>query len=168
MAKPVPFRKLDYANLDEMLADVDDLLQYGYERSGNWTLGQAAGHVAEWISFPMDGFPTPPLLMRSAFRVMRVTGVAQRMAKNILADGFKPGTPTAPVTVPDASYSDQAGVARLRAVVQQLKQFDGPLQESPLFGPLDHATHVRVSLLHGAHHFGFLKPNSQLNSRRQG
>ena len=155
-----PARQLDYANLDEMLADVDSLLQNGYESAGNWTLGQATGHVAEWISYPLEGFPTPPIFMRAIFGVMKMTGTCKRMAKKILENGFKPGMPTAPDTVPEAAFTDEEGVAKLHAIVDQVKNFNGQLHKSPLFGDMDMATHIKVSLLHANHHFGYMQPKN--------
>ena len=103
-SKP-PARQIKYADLDEMLADVESLLNNGYESTGNWTLGQATSHVADWMSFPMKGFPNPPMFVRVIFGVMKVTGMAKRMANDILENGFKPGSPTAPETVPPESVS---------------------------------------------------------------
>jgi len=159
VSKKQPVREIEYASLSEMLADVESMLANGYVSHGNWSLGQASGHVAEWMSYPIDGFPKPPWFMRAIFGVMKATGMCQRMANKILAEGFKPGMPTAPDTVPDSECDDREGVAKLRRVVNQTEQFSGELHLSPLFGKIDMATHVRVSLLHAQHHFGYLKPN---------
>jgi hypothetical protein len=155
-----PARELKYANFDEMLADVDSLLRHGYQSHGNWTLGQACGHVADWMRFPMDGFPSPPLFMRGMFAVMRWTGMTKKMAQKILTEGFKPGLPTAPDTVPGPAFSDEEGVARLHEVVERLGRFNGPFHKSLLFGDVDRDTHRTVSLLHAAHHFSYLTPRA--------
>ena len=153
-------RQLHYKDFDEMLADVEALQSGGYVRRGNWTLGQACGHVADWMRFPMDGFPKPPLPMRVVFWVMKMT-VAPGMKRKILAEGFQGGMPTAPETVPDAeAFSDEQGIAKLRASIDRLNAWDRELIPSPLFGPMDKATLIRVSLLHGEHHFGYLEPES--------
>lgn len=151
-------RELRYTDLQSMLADVDNMLANGYEKHGNWTLGQAAGHVADWARFPMDGFPTPPAPLRLIFWGMRKAGFAAKIANKIIAEGFKPGMATAPDTVPAADSADKEGVEKLHAVVDQLEQHSGELHESPLFGEMDHATHLHVTLLHAAHHFAFLAP----------
>ena len=106
MAKPEPQkRELKFANLDEMMADARALQSGGYTGHGNWTLGQACGHVSEWMRFPLDGFPKPPLPIRMAFGALKVTGMAKRMARKILAEGFKGGMPTAPETVPAGKHA---------------------------------------------------------------
>ncbi|GAB5406372.1 MAG: DUF1569 domain-containing protein [Aureliella sp.] len=152
-------REIRYQDLDEMIADADQLLSGGYQQHGNWTLAQVAGHVADWARFPMDGFPTPPAPLRLVFWTLRKLGVADRMAKQIKENGFKPGIATAPQTVPPSDASDAEAVAKLRAVAAQMKNHSGPLHTSPLFGEMDPPTHLHVTLLHAAHHFGYLTPN---------
>lgn len=148
-------REIRYEELDEMLADAEHLIASGYTQHGNWTLGQAAGHVADWARFPMDGFPPTPVPLKVIFWGMRKLGYAQKMAKDIFANGFKPGVPTAPATVPPADSDDQESIDKLRAVVTQLKQHTGALHASPLFGEMDKDSLVHVTLLHAAHHFGY-------------
>jgi hypothetical protein len=160
MARPEPKKRpLEYEDLDAMMADVCTLQTAGYISHGNWTLGQACGHVAEWMRFPLDGFPNPPLPLRLIFRVMKTTGMAGRMARKILEEGFRGGMPAAPETVPDVhSISDEQGIEKLQQVVDRVRNFEGALHPSPLFGQMDMATHIKVSLLHAAHHFGYLEP----------
>lgn len=149
-------REIRYADFDDMLADVDQLAQAGYVSHGQWSLGQATSHVADWMSYPMDGFPTPPWFIRAVFWFLGVTGMTAKMAEKIKAEGFQSGMATAPQTVQDPAYPDAEGIAKLRRVVAQFRNHDGPLQPSPLFGELDAATHEHVTLLHAAHHFGYL------------
>lgn len=159
MAKPEPKkRQLTYNSFDEMMADVNLLLDHGYISNGNWTLAQACGHVADWMRFPLDGYPTPPFFMRVIFWMMKVT-VGPGMKKKILAEGFKGGMPTAPETVPKPdALSDQQAVEQLQQTVDRVRAYNGVLLPSPLFGESDKATHEKVSLLHAAHHFGYLEP----------
>lgn len=141
-----------------MLADVRDLLHRGYVPHGNWTLGQACSHVADWMRFPVDGFPQPPWIMGMMFWVMKHT-VGPGMKRKILAEGFRPGMPTAPETVPTAGQiSDQAGFEKLEQTVSRVTAHDGPLHPSPLFGEMDKPTLIQVTLLHAEHHFGYLEP----------
>ena len=58
---PIERRKLTFASLDEVAADAENLLAKGYDKAGNWDLAQVAGHVAEWMRFPIEGFPKPPI-----------------------------------------------------------------------------------------------------------
>lgn len=159
MAKlEVEKRPLKFNDFDELIADVQTLANHGYESKGNWTLGQACGHIADWMRFPMDGFPKPPMVMRIIFWFMKVT-VGPSMKRKIMKDGFKGGMPTAPETVPDAvAYSDSDGVEKLKETINRLSGYAGELLPSPLFGPMDKETLVKVSLLHAEHHLGYLEP----------
>lgn len=159
MAKPEPKkRKLKYANFDEMMADVRSLCDNGYISNGNWNLGQATNHVAEWMRFPMDGFPKPPLPIAMIMWVMKHT-VGPGMKRKIFAEGFKGGMMTAPETViePD-KISDTDGVEKLQQIADRLMAFEGAMASSPLFGKMDQDTAVKISLLHAEHHFGYLEP----------
>lgn len=140
------------------MAEVRLLESNGYISHGNWTLGQACAHLADWMRFPMDGFPVPPLPVRAIFWVMKKT-VIPGMRRKILSQGFKGGMMTAPETVhPSDQVSDQAGIERLQDVVDRFAAHTGPLHPSPLFGEMDVDLHTQVTMLHAEHHLGYLEP----------
>ena len=158
MAKQEPKkRKLKFKNLDEMMAEVRSLHENGYISNGNWTLGQVCGHLANWMRYPIDGFPVPPIPLRLMFWVMKHT-VAPGMKRKILAEGFKGGTPTAPESVPSQEFSDLEGIDQLQRIVDRTRSFEGDLLPSPLFGEMDEESHVTVTLLHAEHHLGYMEP----------
>lgn len=156
MAKLSKKRFPKFADFDAMMADVNELAKNGYEQFGNWNLGQACSHIADWMLFPIDGFPVPPLPIRAVFWVMKKT-VVPGMKKKILANGFDCGMMTAPETVakPD-QYSDQQGLEKLQNAVDRMKGHNGPLHASPLFGEMDKEMTIKVALLHAEHHLGYL------------
>lgn len=158
MAKPEPNKRtLSFHGFEEMMAEVRLLLEQGYQSNGNWTLAQACGHLADWMRFPMDGFPKPLLPMRMLFWVMKVT-IGPGMKRKILAEGFTGGMPTAPETVPEPdAMTDPQAVELLQQTVDRLMAYDGAFLPSPLFGPMDKATVIQVSLLHAEHHLGYLE-----------
>ena len=159
MAKQDPRRELKFESLDDVVAEAQRLLENGYQARGNWSLGQTCFHLKEWARFPMDGFPTPPWFMRAIFGSMKWLGLIARMKQSILESGFKPGTPTAPDTVPTRdAVANAEGVQQLAEVIERMKSFSGNLHASPLFGDMDRETHIRVTLLHAEHHLGFLWP----------
>lgn len=159
MAKETDKRELVLESIDGLQAEINHLLNSGYESRGDWSLGQACFHLAEWTRYPMDGFPKPPLPLRMIFGVMKMCGIMKRMKDGILRDGFKAGTPTAPQTAPsEDSVADAEGVAKLTEVLQRMKDFDGPLQPSPVFGEMDRELWTQVTLLHAQHHLAFLVP----------
>lgn len=153
-------RELRFTSWDAVLEDAEFLLEQGYTTSGNWTLGQAASHLAQWTSFPIDGYPKPPMVIGIAFRLMRLTGATRWMSNKILAEGFRPGSPTDPSTVPTSQITDREGVNQLEKALLKAKSHRGPLQPSPLFGEMSAETYAQVSWLHAAHHLGFFAPKS--------
>ena len=158
MAKPEPKkRQLKFNDLDEMMAEVRALNENGYISNGNWTLGQSCGHIANWMRYPLDGFPVPPIPIQMIFWVMKKT-VVPGMKKKILAEGFKGGMMTAPESVPkqDAT-SDQQGVDQLQEVVDRVIAHEGDFHPSPLFGEMDKSMHIKITLLHAEHHLGYLE-----------
>ena len=145
MAKESDKRELKLSSLDEIVAEATRLRETGYESQGNWNLGQTCSHLADFL--------------KAIFGMMKMFGFVERMKNDILANGFKAGTPTAPQTVPASdAVSDADGVAKLAEVLERMKTFDGPLQPSPLFGVMNRETWERVSLLHAEHHLAFLVP----------
>jgi hypothetical protein len=152
-------RNLTFATLDEVVADAENLLARGYDRAGNWDLAQVAGHVAEWMRFPLDGFPKAPLLVRPVLWLMKVTA-GKKMREKILAEGFGAGGRTMPETVPAAGGDEAAAVARLREVAGRWKAHAGGVYPSPLFGAMTKDVALRLQLKHAAHHLSFLVPRS--------
>lgn len=161
MAKPEPKkRQLKFKDTDEMMAEIRSLHENGYISHGNWTLGQTCGHLANWMRYPLDGFPAAPLPIRAIFWVMRKT-VVPGMKRKILAEGFKGGMMTAPESVPHQDQmSDQQGIAQLQEVVERVNAHQGEFIPSPLFGEMDKPMHLNVTLLHAEHHLGYLEPSS--------
>ena len=107
----------------------------------------------------MDGFPTPPWFVRAIFSVMRMTGMAKRIANGIFEKGFSTGMMTAPDTAykPDHE-TDKNAVEELCKTIDRFESYDGTLHPSPLFGELDIEKARKVQYLHCAHHLEFLKP----------
>jgi hypothetical protein len=161
MSQPEPTkRSLKFENTDAMLAEARSLLETGYESRGNWTLGQACGHIADWMRYPMDGFPRGPLPIRCLLWAMKHT-IGPGMKRKIFAEGFRGGLQTAPQSIPDAAeVSDGQGLEKLQKTVERVSRYDGPLHPSPLFGAMDKETLIKLTLLHAEHHLGYLEPKS--------
>ncbi len=151
-------RDLSFTTIDEMVRDIDILLSRGYDKKGDWNLAQACCHVSDWMRFPMDGFPRPPLPMRWLLWVMKHT-VAPGMRRKILNEGFKTGMMTDPTTVPAPDFmTDEEAARLLRETALRLANFEGALHESPLFGAMDRELALKAGLLHAAHHLALLHP----------
>jgi hypothetical protein len=152
-------RELKFDQLEEIYQDAERLLEGGYASVGDWNLAQVCGHVQQWMSFPMDGFPKPGFPINGMMWVMKIL-VGRSMLKKVLAEGkMKAKAPTMPSTVPSADGDDAVAVQRLRETVERLIGWKDDYYASPLFGPMDRETVVRLQLIHAAHHLSFLIPN---------
>jgi hypothetical protein len=156
---PVERRKLSFASLDEVVRDAENLLARGYDRAGNWDLAQGCSHLAEWMRFPMDGFPKLPLLLRPMFWIVRTT-VGSKIRRKILAEGFSAGGRTMPQTVPPPGGDDAAAVAKLKEVAERFQAYPGVIHPSPLFGAMTKDEALQLQLKHCEHHLSFLVPQS--------
>ena len=66
-------RNLRFSVLADIKSDLLNLLSKGYTKTGEWDLDQIANHLADWMTFPMDGFPKMPLLIKILIGIMRIT-----------------------------------------------------------------------------------------------
>ncbi|HEY2910970.1 MAG TPA: DUF1569 domain-containing protein [Gemmataceae bacterium] len=153
-------RSLNFASLDDAVADAGRLLAAGYDRAGQWSLGQCCGHIASWMGYAMDGFPKPPAPLGMLMWVLRHTVGPGALSRVMKSGEIKAGAPTMPQSVPPPSPDDAPGVAKLRETVARVHAFTGTPLPSPFFGPMDRDTWVRLNCVHAAHHLSFLSPRS--------
>ena len=152
-------RKPTFASLDDVVRDAENLLAKGYDRAGNWDLAQVCSHLAEWMSFPVQGFPKIPLVLRPMFRLLRAT-VGKKIRARVLAQGFEAGGRTMPQTVFTPGGDPKAAVTRLKESAERLKAHTGPIHPSPLFGAMTKDEALQLQLKHCEHHLSFLIPKS--------
>jgi hypothetical protein len=151
-------RALNFRDLDEVVEDARRLHRHGYEKAGAWDLAQVSGHLADWMRFPLDGFPRPPLPIRLMLGALRAT-VGRRTLREILATRSMPGRrPTMPESVPAAGGDEAGAIERFGQVVERFKAHSGPFHPSPLFGVLNREQATQLQLIHCAHHLSFLVP----------
>ena len=153
---------LHFDNFDQVVDHCQNLLENGYTATGKWNLAQVCGHLANWMSYPMDGFPSASLLMRPMLWVMRITA-GRSMLKKILAEGFQPGGPTMPVSVPGPSDIDESDAAvELAKTIDRFQAHNGAFNPSPVFGDMDRERLTQLQLRHCEHHLSFLRPKSSV------
>lgn len=158
MESPVR-RQLSFDTLDAAVADARGLLVSGYRSAGKWDLAQVCGHCADWLRFPVEGYPRGPLPIRAMLWLMKVTVGKTARHKILRERRFKTGTPTMPATVkPRGAIDDAAGVDELARAVDQFQRHSGPYHSSPLFGNMTRAEHEQLQRIHLAHHLSFLLP----------
>ncbi len=155
-------RELKFNSLDEALAEARRLLESGYTMLGKWDLGQVCGHCADWLRFPADGYPRAVFPISALLWLMKSTLGASMRRKILREERFAAGKPTMPQTVKlRGALNDAAGVAVLEAAAARFQQHSGPWHASPLFGEMTRDEHLRLQLIHLAHHLGFLIPHNQ-------
>ncbi|WP_165075902.1 DUF1569 domain-containing protein [Paludisphaera rhizosphaerae] len=153
-------RRLKFQDLQDAVREAEALHAGGYRRLGKWDLSQVCGHLADWLTFPVDGFPKPPTALRAVMFVVRNT-VAPAMLRKTLATGEMPGgAPTMPATVPSPGGDEAEALARFRRAVERFQAHEGDYLPSPLFGQASREDANRMQIIHCAHHLGYLIPNA--------
>lgn len=150
-------RELAFDSLDDVVRDAEQLLAKGYDKAGNWDLAQVCGHLADWMTYPVAGFPKAPLPIRVMLRLVRAT-LGRKMFEKYLRDGMPAGKPTMPQSVHPPGGDPAAAVARLREAARTFQAHPGEYLPSPLFGRLTRDEATRLQLVHCAHHLSFLTP----------
>lgn len=157
-----PARKLSFQRSDEILAEVDLLLESGYERTGTWSLGQICRHLTGVLIGSVEGFPSfsgsggqpsgdDPDRARRVALGRRLILDRGEMPKGVrLPDEF----------APKPEVDDRAEAEALRGAWRAYHQQAGPLADHPLLGPLTSDEWMRFHCVHSAHHLGFLSPRT--------
>lgn len=149
---------LSFDSLDAAVTHAEMLLASGYVKTAQWNLGQVCGHLANWLGYAMDGFPKVPPPIRLMLWLARHS-IGPGKLKQYLATGdMGAGKPTMPQSVPAPDADDRDGVAKYRAMVERASRFAGTPLPSPLFGPMDRETWVKLNCVHAAHHLAYLTP----------
>jgi hypothetical protein len=120
---------------------------------GNWSLGQALGHLAYWANAPFDGYPAlpkPPLPMRLLIKLLR-----NRILNVGMTTGVKlPGVPGGTYGTEDMPARE--GLARLSSAFTRIDERD-PAIPNPVFGPMTHKEWKKINLRHAELHLGMFE-----------
>ncbi len=144
-------RDLTFSSYKDIIREMESLAK-GYKKGGSWSLGQICAHLSFYYKGSLDGF---------AFKLpwlLRVT-IGKLMLKSALKNKKrKPGQPTAPPSVFEASVDDKATLAGAIELLRRLETNTSPLFPSGLYGNLTNEQWKILHLGHSAHHLGFLHP----------
>jgi hypothetical protein len=148
-------RELSFASLDDIVADVDRLCAAEaagkLKRLGNWSLGQACGHIAEWMNYPYDGYPkdiNPPWIVKWIVGFKRKAILSGKMSPGVKIPGIQGGTKGID------PLSTVEGTGRLRRAIERMKN-TAPTMPNPLFGPLTHQEWQSMNRGHAQLHLSF-------------
>jgi hypothetical protein len=152
-----PHRKLRFHSIEDALAEVDRILaaeQSGkLSTTGNWTPGQAMGHVAAWINYSYEGYPLgpPPWFVRFILKRM----VKKYMRKGMPTGRRIPGVDNGTYGVEPMSTVE--GAEKLKKALKRLASDEPARFDSPAFGSMPHADRIQLNLRHAELHLGFLR-----------
>lgn len=154
MSKSANRRSLTFASYDEAIAEIRRLKSKGYRAGGAWTLGQICEHLGFYYRGSLDGFGFKlPWIIRVTFGAL----IYRRMLRT---RSMKPGSVTAPQSVPKGRGDDDALIDEAIHLLERLRDRAGELHASPLIGLLTPEQWRELHLIHTAHHLGFLHPNA--------
>lgn len=153
-------RPLRFNSVQELFAEVAGLTASDgagqLRRSGNWTLGQALGHLGAWVDFAFEGYPfKPPLVIRALMRPMKARFLIRPLPAGVRLPGVKGGT------VATEPLSTEEGARRFRSAWERLAA-NAPLLPNPVFGPLAHDEWIKAHLRHAELHLGFFHPAAEV------
>jgi hypothetical protein len=151
-------RKLRYSSIGELNADIDRLVAADkagkLRQTGNWTLGQAMGHLTSWINYGYEGFPMgpPPWPIRFMLKFLK---------KKYLRDGMPAGVRIPKTT--DGTFgiepmSTDEGATRLKKALARLESSEVAPYPSPAWGDMPQDERVAINLRHAELHLGFFHP----------
>jgi len=153
---PGSARELRFANLDEMLAEMERIAAADREgrvtRLGNWDAGTNFGHLATWIDYSFEGFPpklNPPWIIKFILKFQKSKFIKGPMPRGVKIPGIENGT-FATEVVPL-----EEGVVHLRSSIERLKR-ERPTQKSVLFGEMTHQEWISGTLRHAELHMSYL------------
>jgi hypothetical protein len=150
-------RVLRFETLDQVRAEVDRLVEA--ERAGrlrhlgNWTLGQALGHLAAWAEYAYTGAPLKvPFFIRWILRLRKQSFLHGPMRAGVRIPGVQGGTlATDPLPVDEARDRYRRALGRLEA--------EPPTAPNPAFGLLSQEEQIALTLRHADLHLGFFLPD---------
>jgi hypothetical protein len=145
-------RELDFHDFDAVAHDVEQLQARGYQRAGNWGLGQICAHLSLTIEKSLEGFPSRvPWALRKvlAFVLLRRILSQRRMRAGISAPAL---------LAPPSDAAEDVEVRRLRALLERVKTHAGEFQDHGYFGKMTPEQWRQLHLVHCGHHLSFLVP----------
>ncbi len=150
------YRLVRLRSIDEYKAEV---LRIGHaaessqlKSTGNWSAGQIMSHLANWISYPYEGFPIrqAPFFVRWMLRFQLRKMLRSGMPRGVRIPGVKGGT----VGAEDIATADAA--SRLLVAIDRLQSDEEAPFDSPAFGKMSHEDRILLNLRHAELHLGFL------------
>lgn len=154
-------RQLRFESIDDVRREIDRIVaaeQAGTLRiTGNWSPGQAFGHLASWINYGWDGYP-PELQPNWIVRLL-----LRRLVKRIAHDGYPAGSRIPRIaegTFATQVFTTEDGARRLRDALDRLERREPVQFHSPAFGQVSDDVRIAMQLRHAELHLSFFWPEA--------
>ncbi|MFI4873708.1 MAG: DUF1569 domain-containing protein [Blastopirellula sp. JB062] len=144
-------RSLKFDSLDAAVDEAHSLLAAGYERQGNWSLGQICRHLTLVQDPSVDGYPR----WMSLFAFLR-PAMRTWLLPKLLSEDSPRGIRTASIFQPPVELADADEVDRFAQSVARLHAYPGQYAPHPAFGRLPREQILEIHAAHAAHHLRFL------------
>ena len=145
-------RRLQFDTLGAAVDDARQLLESGYVRHGNWSLGQICRHLTLVQDPSIDGYAAWMSLFAPLRPLMR-----RWLLPKVLRPDSPRGIRTAPMFVPPESVDDDVEVEAFSASVERLINHSGEFAPHPAFGRMPRDKILAIHSAHAAHHLRFLQ-----------
>jgi hypothetical protein len=148
-------REIRYDSYQDLLNDAERLAVCETQTLGNWSPGQALGHLSRVMEMSIDGSELKaPWLVRVVARLF----FRQRFLSGPMPSGFRLPRAAQQVLVPEAQ-DIQTGLAELRRAVGRLHD-ELDRAPHPVLGELSLDEWDSLHLRHAEMHMSFLLPES--------
>ncbi len=147
-------REVRYANLDELLADVEQLHAGGCRYLGNWSLGRITQHLAYAMNAALDGAPS---MAPWPVRLVASWLYKKKAVSRPMRPGFKLPDNAAKHMVPEECGAEQ-GIEALRETIARWKS-EPQRHPHAFFGKLTNDQWDQLSLRHAEMHMSFVVPS---------
>ncbi len=146
-------RELHFATLDEMSADAERLAAaQNVPALGNWTLGQALGHLAAGMDMAVDG-----ATFRAPWFIRMFAWTMKKRILRKMDPGYSFPDNAAKYLLPPPTISTEEGISRFRKSLAQLKATPNRAP-SPFLGRLTRHESDRLQMSHAELHLSFFVP----------
>ncbi len=143
-------RKLNLKTLDELIHEVNQLHEHGYDKAGQWDLAQCLDHLGKFMTRSVHGFDFKvPFFLKLFGPYFR----KKALKTNTIPSGFK----TFPALEPRTDKSEDETIQWFKNIVEEVRQCK-TFHPSPLMGKMDRDTWIQIHLIHSGLHLSFLIP----------
>jgi hypothetical protein len=152
-SKVVGRRELHFATLDQMSADAERLAAAKNVRAlGNWSLGQALGHIAAAMDMAVDGAK-----FQAPWFIRMMAPLFKKKILTKMSPGYRLPTIATKDLIPPPTISTEEGIARFRKSLSRLKATPNRAP-SPFLGRLTREESDRLQMCHAELHLSFFVP----------